>query len=77
MMVTVFLWTNNIYVPCKPPTHVFEGKVRQKKSGGNTRVNTVHIRIQCALLGKAERRFSTNCQQKQEMILRVKKWKIP
>jgi hypothetical protein len=36
-----FLWTNNINVPCKPPTHVFEGKVRQKKSGGNTRVNAV------------------------------------
>jgi hypothetical protein len=36
MMVTVFLWTNNINVPCKPPTHVFEGKVRQKKWGQYT-----------------------------------------
>jgi hypothetical protein len=31
-----FLWTNNINVPCKPPTHVFEGKVRQKKWGQYT-----------------------------------------
>jgi hypothetical protein len=30
------LWTNNINVPCKPPTHVFEGKVRQKKWGQYT-----------------------------------------
>jgi hypothetical protein len=36
MMVTVFLWTNNINVPCKPPTHIFEGKVRQKKWGQYT-----------------------------------------
>jgi hypothetical protein len=36
MMVTVFLWTNNINVPCKPPTHGFEGKVRQKKWGQYT-----------------------------------------
>jgi hypothetical protein len=36
MMVTLFLWTNNINVPCKPPTHVFEGKVRQKKWGQYT-----------------------------------------
>jgi hypothetical protein len=35
-MVTAFLWTNNINVPCKPPTHVFEGKVRQKKWGQYT-----------------------------------------
>jgi hypothetical protein len=36
MMVTVFLWTNNINVPCKPPTYVFEGNVRQKKWGQYT-----------------------------------------
>jgi hypothetical protein len=49
----------------------------QKNMATEQPVMKVHVRIQCALLGKAERRFSTNCQQKQEMILRAKKWKIP
>jgi hypothetical protein len=41
MMVTVFLWTNNINVPCKPPPPMFLRVKFGKKSGGNTRVNTV------------------------------------
>jgi hypothetical protein len=40
MMVTVFLWTNNINVPCKTPPMFLRVKFG-KKSGGNTRVNTV------------------------------------
>jgi hypothetical protein len=43
MMMTVFLWTNNINVPCKPPTHVFEGKVRQKKWGQYTSKYGIHM----------------------------------
>jgi hypothetical protein len=31
-----FLWTNNINVLCKPPTHVFKGKVRHKRWGQYT-----------------------------------------